>query len=58
VELAQRQLAQTLALHGVKAYNRLGEKFDPNRHEALYSAPVPEPGTIIDVLKVGYTIKD
>lgn len=61
VELTQRQLAQTLAIHGVKAYDPLGEKFDPNRHEALYSAPAPEgteSGTIIDVQKVGYTIKD
>lgn len=61
VELTQRQLAQTLAIHGVKPYDPLGEKFDPNKHEALYSAPAPEgtePGTIIDVQKVGYIIKD
>lgn len=61
VELTQRQLAQTLASHGVKSYDPLGEKFDPNRHEALYQAPAPpgsEPGSIIDVQKVGYTIKD
>lgn len=60
VDITQKQLLQTLAKHGVKPVDPLGEKFDPNAHEALYSAPMPgkEPGTIIDVQKLGYTIKD
>ncbi|KAF8323314.1 GrpE-domain-containing protein [Clavulina sp. PMI_390] len=61
VELTQRQLLQTLAHHGVKPYDPLGEKFDPNVHEALYTAPAPpgkEPGTVIDVQKLGYKIKE
>lgn len=61
VELTQRQLLQTLASHGVKPYDPIGETFDPNKHEALYTAPAPpgkEPGSVIDVQKVGYTIKD
>jgi molecular chaperone GrpE len=61
VEITERQLLQTLAKHGVKPYDPLGEKFDPNRHDAMYSVPAPEgrePGQVIDVQKLGYTIKD
>lgn len=60
VELTQRQLLQTLFKYHVKPFDPTGEVFDPNRHEALYQAPVPgkEPGTVIDCQKIGYTIKD
>jgi molecular chaperone GrpE len=61
VELTERQLLQTLAQHGITAYDPLGETFDPNKHEALFSVPVgpagEKPGTIIDVQKVGFKIK-
>ncbi|ESK96979.1 mitochondrial grpe [Moniliophthora roreri MCA 2997] len=60
VEITQRQLLQTLFKYHVKPFDPTGDKFDPNRHEALYQAPIPgkEPGTVIDCQKVGYTIKD
>jgi len=60
VEMTQRLLLQTLFKYQVKPFDPTGDKFDPNKHEALYQAPVPgkEPGTIIDCQKIGYTIKD
>ncbi|KAH9063437.1 GrpE-domain-containing protein [Lactarius vividus] len=60
VEMTQRLLLQTLFKYHVKPFDPTGDKFDPNRHEALYQAPVPgkEPGTVIDCQKTGYTIKD
>ncbi|KZV64930.1 GrpE-domain-containing protein [Peniophora sp. CONT] len=60
VELTHRQLLQTLFKYHVKPFDPVGDKFDPNRHEALYQAPVPgkEPGTVIDCQKIGFTIKD
>jgi molecular chaperone GrpE len=60
VEMTQRQLLQTLFKYQVKPFDPTGDKFDPNKHEALYQAPVPdkEPGTVIDCQKTGYTIKD
>lgn len=60
VEMTQRLLLQTLFKYQVKPYDPTGDKFDPNKHEALYQAPVPGkvPGTVIDCQKVGYTIKD
>lgn len=60
VEMTHRLLLQTLFKYNVKPFDPTGDKFDPNRHEALYQAPIPgkEPGTIIDTQKIGYTIKD
>lgn len=60
VELTHRVLLSTLFKYHVKPYDPIGEKFDPNRHEALYQAPIPdkEPGTIIDCQKTGFMIKE
>jgi molecular chaperone GrpE len=60
VEITQKQLLQTLFKYGVKPFDPTGDKFDPNRHEALYQAPIPgkEPGTVLECQKTGYTIKD
>jgi molecular chaperone GrpE len=60
VEITQRLLLQTLFKYQVKPFDPTGDKFDPNKHEALFQAPVPgkEPGTVIDCQKIGYTIKD
>ena len=60
VEMTHRMLLSTLFRYGVKPHDPTGEAFDPNRHEALYQAPIPgtKPGTVIQCQKVGYTIKD
>lgn len=60
VDMTHRLLLQTLFKYGVKPFDPTGDKFDPNRHEALYQAPIPdkEPGTVADCQKIGYTIKD
>ncbi|KAJ7709900.1 GrpE-domain-containing protein [Mycena rosella] len=60
VEITQRQLLQTLFKYHVKPFDPTGDVFDPNRHEALYQAPIPgaTPGTVIDCQKTGYTIRD
>ncbi|KAJ7905497.1 GrpE-domain-containing protein [Mycena olivaceomarginata] len=60
VEMTQRQLLSTLFKYHVKPFDPTGDSFDPNRHEALYQAPIPgkTPGTVIDCQKTGYTIRD
>src|ERR1700722_4857726 len=60
VEMTHRLLLQTLFQFHVKPFDPTGDKFDPNRHEALYQVPVPgkAAGTIIDCQQTGYTIKD
>ncbi|KAJ7219280.1 GrpE-domain-containing protein [Mycena pura] len=60
VEMTQRQLLQTLFKYHVKPFDPTGDTFDPNRHEALYQAPIPgkTPGTVIHCQKTGFTIRD
>lgn len=60
VEMTHRLLLQTLFKYHVKPYDPTGEKFDPNKHEAMFQVPIPdkEPGTVFDCQKIGYTIKD
>ncbi|THH10205.1 hypothetical protein EW145_g1495 [Phellinidium pouzarii] len=60
VEMTHRQLLQTLFKFNVKPFDPTGDAFDPNRHEALYQAPIlgKTPGTVIQCQKIGFTIKD
>jgi len=60
VDATHRQLLQTLFKYNVKPFDPTGDKFDPNRHEALLQVPVPDkvPGTVLECAKIGYTIKD
>ena len=60
VELTHRLLLQTLFKYHVKPFDPTGDRFDPNKHEALYQAPIPgkEPGTVIDCQKTGFMIKE
>ena len=60
VELTERELMNVLEKHGVKRIDPLGQKFDPNRHQAMYEiedASVPA-GTVIQVMQAGYLIGD
>lgn len=55
VSLTKREIEKTLARHGVKSFDPTGEMFDPNKHEALYQAPVPgkEPGSVLECQEIG-----
>jgi len=58
VELTERELMNALEKHGVKMIEPLGQKFDPNRHQAMYEvedASVPA-GSVIQVVQAGYMI--
>jgi molecular chaperone GrpE len=60
VELTERELLNVLERHGVTRIDPLGQRFDPNCHQAMYEVPdpsVPE-GTVVDVMQSGYTIGD
>ena len=47
-----------LEKHGVKKFEPLGEKFDPNLHQAMYEMPDPSrpAGTVAQVVQPGYMI--
>lgn len=58
VELTERSLHKTLEKHGVNKLDPVGEKFDPNLHQAMYEVPDSSvaPGTVVQVVQTGYTI--
>ena len=60
VRLTEADFLSRLARHGVKKLSPDGQKFDPNKHEALFEVPdenVPT-GTVVQVVEGGYTIGD
>ena len=60
VELTQRELLAVLERHDIRAINPIGEKFNPNYHQAMFEVPETgqAPGTIVEVTEVGYAIAD
>ena len=61
VELTLRELKNVFAKHGITVITpELGEKFDPQRHEAMFEAPVPGTvaGSIIQVMDNGFMLHD
>ncbi|MCC0035098.1 MAG: nucleotide exchange factor GrpE [Hoeflea sp.] len=60
VELTERAMLSTLERHGVRKLEPMGQKFDPNFHQAMYEVPntdVPN-NTVVDVVQPGYVIGD
>jgi molecular chaperone GrpE len=60
IELTEREMLAALAKHGVQKVDPLGEKFDYNRHQAMFEVEnTGKPaGTVIQVLQAGYVIHD
>ena len=60
VDLTAKELASVLERHGIKQIDPAGEKFDPNLHQAMFELEdaEAEPGTVVKVLRTGYTIGD
>lgn len=60
VEMVLKGLRETLDRNGIDVVDPKGEKFDPNRHEALSTQPVEdtESGVVVEVLQKGYALGD
>lgn len=61
VELTLRELHNVFAKHGMTAIQpKVGDKFDPKEHEAMFEAPVPgtKAGEIIQVSAEGFMLYD
>jgi molecular chaperone GrpE len=58
LKLTESQLLQVFKRHGLEQVNPLNEKFDPNKHEALFQIPNPnvDANTVLDVQKIGYQL--
>lgn len=61
VELTMRELINVFKKHGIEPIvPEIGEKFDPQNHQAMFEAPVPgtKAGDIIEVMGEGFLLHD
>ncbi|WP_079433646.1 nucleotide exchange factor GrpE [Zoogloea sp. LCSB751] len=59
VELTLKQLVSAFQGANVVEVNPVGEKFDPNKHQAISAIEAEgEPNTVINVLQKGYLLHD
>lgn len=61
VELTMREVVNAFKKHGIEAISpEIGERFDPQNHEAMFEAPVPgtKAGDIIQVMTEGFMLHD
>ena len=60
IHLTERELVNMLERHNIRKVDPLGEKFSHTLHQALFEVPDTgkEDGTIVQVMQVGYVIKD
>jgi molecular chaperone GrpE len=61
VELTQKELLNAFAKHRIEVIHpEIGEKFNAQRHQAMFEAPVPHarPGSVIQVMQDGFMIAE
>ncbi|GAA6200709.1 nucleotide exchange factor GrpE [Aquicoccus sp. SU-CL01552] len=61
IELTLRELLNVLAKHGIEPVSpQVGDRFDPQVHQAMFEAPVPgtKAGDIIQVAAEGFMLHD
>ncbi len=59
VDLTAKQLASVFDKFNIAEINPIGEKFDPNKHQAISMLENSgEPNTVTSVLQKGYTLND
>jgi molecular chaperone GrpE len=60
VELTERELLKVLEKHGVRKFDPMGQRFDPNLHQAMFELPDPSrpAGTVAQVMQPGYMLGD
>ena len=59
VELTAKQLLSVFEKFNIAEVNPTGEKFDPNKHQAISAvASEQEANTVVSVLQKGYTLND
>jgi molecular chaperone GrpE len=58
VEMTERSMQSALERHGVRMLEPVGQKFDPNFHQAMFEVPNPDVpnNTVVQVVQAGFTI--
>lgn len=60
IKVAHQKIVSDLKKHGIEEIDPIGNSFDSNLHQAVVEREdnEKEPGTIVEVLQTGYTIKN
>ena len=59
LEATGRELDKVFTRHGIIPIKAMGEKLDPNKHQAMIELPSDEPpGTVVQEMQTGYMIAD
>jgi len=60
IDATHRQLLSTFERFAIRKISAMGQKFNPNLHEAIAELPIPNhaPGSVIAVAESGYMIGD
>jgi molecular chaperone GrpE len=59
IEATGREIDSIFQRHGIARVESMGQALDPNKHQAMLEVPSDQPpGTIVQELQPGYTIKD
>jgi molecular chaperone GrpE len=56
VKMVHAQLVAALEREGIQAFDPVGDKFDPECHEALSTREEGESGLVLDVVEKGYRL--
>ena len=60
LEMTVSEITKIMEKHGVEIIDPVGEKFDYNRHQAMFEVPTDEAeaGTVVSVAQTGYMLHD
>ncbi|AFN57057.1 molecular chaperone GrpE [Zymomonas mobilis] len=59
IEMTGKELLNILQRHGIKRVESVGQKLDPNLHQAMIEMESDKPeGTVVQEMQAGYTIHD
>jgi molecular chaperone GrpE len=58
IELTERELLSVFQRHNIRKLETVGQKFDPNFHQAMFEVPTAEkpPGTVMQEVQAGYAV--
>jgi molecular chaperone GrpE len=60
IEMTERELLNVFQRHNLRKLETVGQKFDPNFHQAMFEIPTSEkpPGTVMQEVQSGYAVGD
>ena len=60
IEMTERELLNVFQRHNIRKLEPVGQKFDPNLHQAMFEVPTSEkpPGTVMQEIQAGYAVGD